>query len=218
MEKKPISDFIPDEKLTNKIKICGLMKEADIIAANCFHPDFVGFVFSKSKRQIQVEQAAAFRALLDDSIPAIGVFVNEDPDSILHICRKGIIQWIQLHGQETEDTIQYLKKQLNQQKLNCPIIKAVSVHTTDDILNAQNLSCDYLLLDHGLGGTGQMFDWASIPKIQKPFFLAGGIKLDNIKRARHYNAYCLDVSSGAEINGQKNAEKIHSLIEAVHQE
>ena len=216
MEKKNNLNALSSQTITTKIKICGLMRESDIIAVNRSHPDFAGFVFAKSKRQITLAQAAAFRSLLDHSIPAIGVFVNEDPEKILDICNAGIIQWIQLHGQESEETIQYLKARLKQSKQSCPIIKAVSVQTAQDIRLAETLSCDYLLLDHGSGGTGQSFDWSSIPHISKPFFLAGGLNQTNIKTARHYHAYCLDVSSGAETNGKKDAEKIHSLVEAVH--
>ncbi len=202
--------------LTNKIKICGLMREADILAVNRFHPDFVGFVFAKSKRQISTEQAAFFRTILDDSIPAVGVFVNKHPDKILNLCKEHIIQWIQLHGQETEETIQYLKNHLHLLELTCPIIKAVSVRTTDDIIAADQLSCDYLLLDHGAGGTGTAFDWSFIPTIQTPFFLAGGLNETNIEQAAHYHAYCLDVSSGAETDGKKDPMKIQHFVDTIH--
>lgn len=197
--------------MTNKIKICGLIRPEDIDAVNQALPDFAGFVFARSKRQITAETAAQFRAALDPRIPAVGVFVNQPLTDILSLARAGTIQFIQLHGQEEESIIMELKK-----RTDCPVIKAVRVETPEDIRAAERLSADYLLLDNGAGGTGKAFDWSLIEEISKPFFLAGGLNAGNIQDARHFHAFCLDVSSGAETDGKKDPHKIRQLTDLIH--
>lgn len=197
--------------MTNKIKICGLTRPEDIDAVNQALPDFAGFVFARSKRQITAETAAQLRAALDPRIPAVGVFVNQPLPDILSLARAGTIQFIQLHGQEEESIIMELKK-----RTDCPVIKAVRVETPEDIRAAERLSADYLLLDNGAGGTGKAFDWSLIGEISKPFFLAGGLNAGNIQDARHFYAFCLDVSSGAETDGKKDPHKIRQLTDLIH--
>ena len=121
---------------------------------------------------------------------------------------------IQLHGDEDEAYIRELKRQTA-----APVIKAVRVRNGDDILMAEQLSCEYLLLDTytkgQYGGSGRGFDWNLIPPLQKPFFLAGGISLENVHEAQNCRPYCLDVSSAVETEGRKDPEKIRRMVEAV---
>ena len=88
-----------------KIKLCGLFREEDIRYANEVQPDYVGFVLAKSRRQISKETARRFRALLDPSIPAVGVFVDADSRDIIELLKEGTIDIAQLHGNETEDMV-----------------------------------------------------------------------------------------------------------------
>jgi phosphoribosylanthranilate isomerase len=103
-----------------------------------------------------------------------------------------------------------------------PIIKAVRVQSPEQIIETQAMDCDYLLLDTWLkgkqGGSGQTFDWSLIPKLEKPYYLAGGINAANIKEAASYHPYCLDVSSGAETEGKKDRRKIIELVRIVRSE
>ncbi len=193
-----------------KIKICGLFRNEDIGFVNEAMPDYIGFVFAPSKRQISAKQALKLRKRLSDKIIPVGVFVDAPAKEILHLYQAGVIKIVQLHGSENEEYIKMLRK-----CCAMPIIKAVKVETTDDILAYEQSSADYLLLDNIKGGSGKAFDWDSICRIQKPFFLAGGISTENIARALSYFPYCIDVSSGAESNGKKNKEKITSLVQAV---
>ncbi|SHJ33473.1 phosphoribosylanthranilate isomerase [Parasporobacterium paucivorans] len=197
-----------------KIKICGLCREEDVIYTNGVRPHYAGFVFAKSRRQVSVEQAEAFRKLLDPEIEAVGVFVNENAEKIAEICNKGITQIIQLHGDETEEYIQDLR-----QRTDAKIIKAVRVRDMEDIRNAEKLSVDFLLLDtyrkDVYGGTGKSFDWSILGDIGKPFFLAGGISMENIDKAMETKAYCLDVSSGVETDGRKDREKMEEIVRRV---
>lgn len=194
-----------------KIKICGLRRMEDILFANELRPDYVGFVFAESRRKVSEEQAEVFRKALDASIPAVGVFVDQDMDLIAGLINQGVIQMAQLHGKETLEQIRYL-----QSKTDCPVIKAVRVSGKEDIRKAETLPVDYLLLDSG-AGSGKTFSWSSIPKdLSKPYFLAGGIDADNAGTAiKETQAYALDASSSVETDGVKHKKKMEELIRRV---
>ena len=202
----------------SKIKICGLSRECDIDFVNTAKPDFIGFVFAdKSKRKVDFDTALKLKNQLDKNIKSVGVFVNNDMDFILSLVNNGIIDLIQLHGDEDENYILSLKE-----KTSAKIIRAVRVKTAEDILTADKLPVDYLLLDTctkgEYGGSGKTFDWNMIPKISKPYFLAGGLNAENIKSALKVGAYCLDVSSGVETDGKKDKDKIIEIVNTVRSE
>lgn len=197
-----------------RIKLCGLFREEDIEYANQAKPDFVGFIFAESRRKITPEKAAAFRKKLDTDIPTVGVFVNHEISEIEKLVNDGTIQFVQLHGEEDEVYINELKR-----VVDVPVIKAVRVKSTSDILEAVKLPVDYLLLDtyseKEKGGTGEVFDWSIIPEIKKPYFLAGGLNLENIEKALKYDAYCYDVSSGVETDGIKDRDKMIEIVRKI---
>ena len=199
-----------------KIKICGLTRKEDVLALNCYKPDYAGFVFAPGKRQLTPRQAELLRNDLLPEIPAVGVFVNSSADEIISLVKSDIIQLIQLHGDENEAEILELKDKLDRQ---VPIIKAIRVQSEEEILEAETLSADYLLLDsyvRGIqGGSGTSFDWTMIPSIKKPWFLAGGVGMANIEGALKTEAFCLDVSSLVETEGRKDPEKIKEIIQTV---
>jgi len=197
-----------------KIKICGLTRQQDIETVNRALPDYIGFVFANSKRRIGGDEAKALKAGLNPFIKTVGVFVNDDVRNIVRLCESGVIDMIQLHGDEDEDYIMRLKNSVPNS-----IIKAARVKGSDDIKKAMDFSSDFLLLDgyhEGMyGGSGKAFDWSVIPLINKPYFLAGGINSDNIMRALEgCKPYGIDVSSGAETNGFKDPEKIFDIVAA----
>ena len=198
-----------------KIKICGLTRAEDIMAVNRHLPDYVGFVFAASRRQTKPEQARRLKAGLDSRIKVVGVFVNEPLDNIASLCGAGIIDLVQLHGDESRDYIQALKE-----KIACPVIKAVRVQNPEQILEAQEMCSDLLLLDTHqpgqYGGSGQTFDWGLIPELHKPFFLAGGLEIGNIEEAiRECHPFGVDVSSGVETAGFKDDNKIRQIIAVI---
>lgn len=190
-----------------KIKLCGLSRVCDILWANELKPDFVGFVFAAGHRQVTDEEAEMYRKLLDPSIPAVGVFVNEKPELVAAIANAGIIQYIQLHGDEDESYIWRLRI-----LTKAPIIKAFSIVTSLDMDRAETSSADYVLLDHGVGGTGQSFDWSQWRPIDKPYFLAGGLTADNVGEAIKMQPFAVDVSSGVETYGVKDKNKIEEFM------
>jgi len=198
----------------SKIKICGVFMPEDIDAVNEALPDYTGFVFAPSRRQISAAQGHALRAWLDRRILAVGVFVDAVIADIAALCREGVIDMVQLHGNEDADYIERLKD-----KADVPVIKAVRVQNTAQIEEAQQFACDYLLLDtyakNSMGGSGRSFDWSLIPPLYKPYFIAGGIDVANINKAVELKPYCIDISSGAETNGLKDYKKIAELVRKV---
>ena len=191
-----------------KIKICGLTRPQDIAAVNAAMPDYIGFVFAPSRRQISPSQAAALRAELARGITPVGVFVDAAADHVLELVRLGIIDAIQLHGAEDEAYIRHLKS-----LTAAPIIKAIPVQKTGDVQKWQATAADYLLLDNKSGGTGQAFNWELIGKTTKPYFLAGGLDPANISEAlAKTTPHAVDTSSGVETDGLKDPEKIHDFI------
>jgi len=123
----------------SRVKICGLRREDDIRIVNRVLPDYIGFVFAPSQRQVDVPTAAALKKILDPRIEAVGVFVNESIETIAELYRNKIIDLAQLHGDEDEAYIARLKE-----RCGCPIIKAVRVGNT---LPPLPDGADYLLFD-----------------------------------------------------------------------
>jgi Phosphoribosylanthranilate isomerase len=198
-----------------KIKICGLSRPIDIEYVNEAHPDYIGFVFAKSKRQVSIEQAKQLKSSLNPDIQAVGVFVNEKIDNIILLCNQNVIDLVQLHGDEDESYISKLKSCISK-----PIIKAVRVKESEDIKSAEGLETEYLLLDAykegQYGGSGDAFDWTIISKVKQPYFLAGGIHTDNVLYAiKSVNPYAIDISSGVETDGVKDRTKIIDIITKV---
>jgi phosphoribosylanthranilate isomerase len=183
-----------------KIKICGLTRECDIGFVNEALPDYAGFVFAESKRKVTEDQALALKRGLNPSIKAVGVFANNDISFVISLLERGIIDIVQLHGYENDEYIL---------SIDAPVIKAVRIGERIDY------KVDYLLFDNPRAGSGKTFDWRLIPKTLKPFFLAGGISIGNIDEAMKINPFAIDVSSGVEIDGVKDREKIHEIVKRV---
>ena len=198
----------------SKIKICGLRRTEDIDYVNEFKPDYAGFIYVPGRtRNVEPELGKMLRAELDPHIKAVGVFINEDREKIASYFDKGLFDIIQLHGQEPEEDVKWLRYRTGAQ-----VIKAVSVKTSDDIRKWEESEADYLLLDNGNGGTGRTFDWKHICQMTKPYFMAGGINADNLSEALGYKPYGVDISGGVEKEGYKDRELIKKVIEIVRRQ
>ena len=184
------------------IKICGLKRLEDIEYANILKPDFIGFVFADSKRKIDIDLAIKLRNKLNKDIKVVGVFRNDDIELIKEVVKNNIIDLIQLHGDEDDSYILKIKE-----FTNLPIIKAYR----------DSIYSDYSLFDNDNPGNGVTFDWNNI-NTNKPFFLAGGINIENIDNALKINPYCIDVSSGVETDGVKDFKKMEELIKRCRDE
>lgn len=198
-----------------KVKICGLCRMQDVSYVNACLPDYVGFVFAESRRQVSSEQAKEMRKALNPRIQTVGVFVNEDIETIVQLCNQRTLDLIQLHGDENGD---YLKRLAS--STDIPIIRAVRVQSARQILEAEKQKCDYLLLDTYIpgqyGGGGKSFDPKLVPPLSKPWFLAGGLDPGNIgEKIEKYHPFGVDVSSGVETEGRKDPKKIQAFLERV---
>lgn len=198
-----------------RIKLCGLTRPCDIEAVNELNPEYIGFVFAqKSRRYITAEKAEELKKLLHPDIETVGVFVNENVETVARLLSGGIIDIAQLHGSEDENYIGQLRKLTDKS-----IIKAFRIESEQDIINAQNSYADFVLLDSGNGGTGTVFDWELLMNISRPYFLAGGLDNSNIQDAvRRLNPYAVDVSSGIETDGLKDKNKMTEFVDIVRKE
>ena len=197
-----------------KIKLCGLTRPCDIIAANRLEPEYIGFVFApKSRRYVTPEKAGELKKLLSPEIRAAGVFVDEGPEFIARLLERGIISAVQLHGCEDEEYIARLRA-----LAACPIIKAFCIDSAEDVEKAERSTADHILLDSGQG-TGRPFDRGLIKDIKRPYFLAGGLSPDNVRPAvRELHPFAVDVSSGIETDGVKDETKMAAFVSAVRKE
>lgn len=203
-----------EQQQRTKIKICGLKRPEDITYVNEAKPDYCGFIieFPKSSRNVTGALVRELTAKLNPDIIPVGVFVNAAPERVEELLLDGTIHIAQLHGQEDEAYIRRIQKNTGHQ-----VIKAFSVKTAQDIENAMKSPADYILLDQGSGGTGQTFDWSLIPEIDRPFFLAGGLGVENLETAvRTINPYAVDLSSSVETDGMKDRDKILKAVQLVH--
>ncbi|WP_042470654.1 phosphoribosylanthranilate isomerase [Bacillus ndiopicus] len=193
------------------VKICGLKTVEHVETAVLAGADFVGFVFAPSKRRISVEEATQLAKHVPAHIKKVGVFVNEDATTIQAIAEAVPLDYIQYHGDETNDFIQ---------QIGLPALKAFSVRNANDIKNAATFDVDYYLFDAPgtdfRGGSGHTFDWALLEKAnisQEKVIVAGGLTIDNVANAiQLISPAAVDVSSGVEKNGIKDSALIQAFI------
>ena len=199
-----------------KVKLCGLSRMDDIRYVNEFQPDYVGFVFAKSRRQVTPAQAALLRSQRAPSIRAVGVFVNETPEETARIARQAALDGVQLHGDEDGDSIRRLRRLL---PAGTAVWKAVRVRTAQDLQDASRFGTDLRLFDafskDAYGGTGKTADWGLLERLRppRPFFLAGGLNAGNLEEAvRRVRPDGVDLSGGIETGGVKDREKIKEIL------
>ena len=126
-----------------KIKLCGLRRECDIEYVNELLPEYIGFIFApKSKRYVEPELALELRQNLDSDVIPVGVFVNEKPELIADMVKRGIISAVQLHGNEDNAYIARLRRLVGS---SVEIIKAFVVKSENDVEAANNSDADYVL-------------------------------------------------------------------------
>lgn len=202
-----------------KLKFCGLKTLDDVAICNELKPDYVGFILAESKRRIDQATAQELRQALDPNIPCVGVFVNEEPETIQAYVDAGIIQVVQLHGDEDRAYIDKLR-----QLCQAPIIKSLAIKNKDSF--QVDLACDAYLYDaynkHVRGGSGQAFNWDLISARPdkhraKAFFLAGGLNASNLAEAiRTTQPEVVDISSGIEgADDHKDYDKAKAICQIV---
>lgn len=205
-----------------QLKICGLRRPQDVDYVNELMPNFIGFVFAPSKRQLTREQAAELAEKLNSGIWRVGVFVDQPEDFVAELLASGVIQFAQLHGREDAACISRLRERTKLLGGDAKIIKAVKVRSKEDLAGVEDIDCEYLLLDawsdegQAAGGNGKTFDWSLIHSISKPFFLAGGLHPGNVDTAiRDVRPFGIDASSCMETDGFKDFQKMKDFVKAV---
>ena len=194
-----------------ELKICGLSRLEDIIAVNRHGADYAGFVFfQKSKRYVDPYKANELIELLRTDIKPVGVFMDEPIDNVVRIARISGVEMVQLHGHESEEYVEYIKRTLDR-----PVIKAYKADEEGALESAANSSADYVMIDSG-AGSGQKFDWSILKNFKRDYFLAGGLDPESVGEAiRLLEPFAVDVSSGVETDGIKDEKKIAEFIKAV---
>lgn len=202
--------------MRTRVKICGITREQDALAAVEFGADAIGFVFYESSpRYVTIQQAAAIARRLPPFVTTVGLFVDAAAALIGRVMGEVGVDLLQFHGAE--------------RAVECaahgrPWIKALRMKPQTDLeaLTAEYAQARGLLLDAyrpGVpGGTGEVFDWDRIPRALAPHIvLAGGLSPANVAEAvRRVRPYAVDVSGGVEsAGGIKDADKIKAFIEEV---
>lgn len=196
------------------IKVCGIKYQDNLIKITNLPIDMVGLNFyKKSKRYIS-------NLLKIEDLPAevakVGVFVNEELETIEHLISKYKLDYVQLHGDETPAQCLILSKKIK-------VIKAFAISEVLDIKNTERYSmCSNFLFDTktiGYGGSGYKFDWKILDAYSGniPFLLAGGIGPDDhqmIKNIFHTSFIGIDINSQFEIKpGEKNIDQVKSFVQ-----
>ncbi len=201
--------------MRTRVKICGITRIEDALAAARAGADAIGLVFEpKSPRYVKPDQALSILRALPPFVTVVGLFVNAAPDTVETILGRVPLDLLQFHGNETPEQCR---------RYHRPYIKAI--HMQPDVNlheHAQRYAdAEGLLLDTAAdvaGGSGQTFDWNLVPAdLGKPVILAGGLTPENVADAvRQVCPFAVDVSSGVEQSkGIKDAGKITAFIEAV---
>jgi phosphoribosylanthranilate isomerase len=195
-----------------KIKICGLRDSENIKAVEALSPDYMGFIcYDKSPRFISGMQDDEL-VNISTNIIKVGVFVDEDADNISKLIYKYKFDAIQLHGKESPEFCDMYKHEVE-------VIKAFGIDEKFDFakLDAYKNKVNYFLFDTKTaahGGSGRTFDWAILNqyKLDVPFFLSGGLSLDNldeVKKIKHPAFYGVDLNSKFELSpGLKDIDKL----------
>ena len=200
-----------------QLKVCGLTKIDQIQELISLNVDFLGFIFYEKSPRYVLHHLSLKEIAEIPHFGKVGVFVNESIEKIAEITEKAKLNFIQLHGDEDEEFILSLSQRLSK---DVKIIKVFRVGTQNLKLETWNLEqIDYFLFDtdsKAFGGTGQTFDWQILNEIEipKPYFLSGGISLENIHQLATINQQpaVLDINSKFEKEpGSKDLEKIKTF-------
>lgn len=205
-----------------KIKVCGMKYPENMKEVAGLGVDYLGFIFyPKSPRYMPQTMEPADLLSVPSHIKKVGVFVNEELETILKHAHNYGLSMIQLHGNETPDICEQIQHQ------GLEVLKAFSVDAsfTSNLIKPYEQNVDYVLLDtktKGHGGSGQKFDWSILNNLEtdKPVILSGGIGPDDaepIHQLLNKNIFALDLNSRFETEpGMKNIEQLQKLLREIN--
>ena len=214
-----IESFLDHESLS--LKICGVTNEADAQGLVDLGVDAIGVNFWPGSPRYIASTKAAWLTALGGHILRVGVFVNAPTELQIRLVREGLLDLVQLHGDETPVDAAALRE------AGIPFIKAIGVKSQADLERVEDFGAAAVLLDaHApgvYGGTGEAFDWNTALDFKSkhphlPLVLAGGIKAENTARAvEMLHPSALDVASGAESSpGVKDFQKVRAILRALN--
>jgi phosphoribosylanthranilate isomerase len=205
--------------MRTRVKICGITRIEDGLAAARLGADAIGLVFYEATpRYVTVDQARAIAQALPPFVTRVGLFVDVDADRVRATIGAVGLDILQFHGEESAESYRAFGR---------PYLKAVRMRDDVDLYAQQRAYPDAvgLLLDtyvkHAPGGSGETFDWSLVPRdLEKPIILAGGLTADNVKDAiKLVRPFAVDVSSGVEqTQGIKDPKKISAFIDRVRED
>lgn len=206
-----------------KLKVCGLTKLDQIQELISLKVDFLGFIFYEKSPRYVLNHLKLKEISEIPHAGKVGVFVNETIENVIDFSVKANLNFIQLHGDEDDHYIANLKNNL---PFDIEIIKVIRIgnQTSEELqknINQQPSTINYLLFDtdsKAFGGTGKTFDWKILNEVEIsiPYFLSGGISLENVHQIPTINTqpFSLDINSKFELEpGIKDLEKIKQLYE-----
>lgn len=198
-----------------KIKFCGIRRLEDVAAINVLQPDYMGMILSAGfRRSVPLSTAKQLVRQKSATVQAVGVFVDETAETILQVTEQLHLNVIQLHGTESPELLTQLQTQTG-----LPVWKAVRIRNEKDLQAVADMQADNVILEgdtkNAVGGTGICADWSLLAKRNwnRPFFLAGGLKPENVAEAISIvQPDGIDLASGIEENGIKSPEKMKQII------
>ncbi len=199
-----------------RVKICGITRIEDGLAASAAGADAIGLVFyAPSPRSVDIDQAIAIRRALPPFVTVVGLFVNESEDTVARVAERVKLDVLQFHGDEPPSDCE---------RSGMPYMKAIRVNDNVDLhaVSKRYANARALVLDSHdeklWGGSGRTFDWRLVPvDIALPIVLAGGLTPANVADAiTRLRPFGVDVSGGVEQSpGIKDAARIAKFIQEV---
>ena len=193
------------------IKVCGMREAENIRGVEALGINMMGFIFWPHSSRYVSERPD----YLPTRCKRVGVFVDEDVNTIKKLANDYALDYIQLHGSESPEYVQQL--------LNWQVIKAFNIATTEDLEATKTYEgiVDYFLFDtkgKSVGGNGEKFDWSVLEAYHgdTPFLLSGGIGPDDAERVRtfqHEKCIGIDLNSKFELSpALKDINKLQEFI------
>ncbi len=201
--------------MRTRVKICGITRPEDALAAAQLGADAIGLVFyPKSPRYVEASQAAEIISVIPPFMTTVALFLDAQKDVIQEVLSTVPVDLLQFHGDECPTDCGTFGR---------PYIKAIGMKGGVDAQAYAATYPDaqgYLLDSHAVGeagGTGTSLDWSSLPKLKKPVILAGGLRPENVAEAvQQSRPYAVDISSGVESSpGIKDKALMKAFISEV---
>jgi phosphoribosylanthranilate isomerase len=199
-----------------KVKVCGIKEPEDARLAADAGADAIGLIFAESPRRVSAERAREIVAVLPNGVVRVGVFVDEEPREVLRIAREVGLDYVQLHGDESPETVTVMREG------GVKVIKALRVRDAASLREMERYDADLFLLDSHSdkmrGGTGARFDWGLAKAVRgcANILVSGGLSPENVREAIEvFEPYGVDASSSLEdVPGKKNCERVRRFVRA----